>query len=252
MQPGTGTGTGTEGDPYYFSQLATAEAAAGAGGAILFEDGTYAGNIGSGSVDNLIYKAINTKVPVLTGPTSGGPTGANHFYSSGSLTKNVEGFTVELSNYINYAARTKGQTNFTQCHIDSVRGFNAHSVDSPGPCLFQECTFSVSSAITLFGTGLTTDHFVLVNCSVETDQTTSLGECAATDSIFSCTNGSANTTPDANIDSASSNNWFYNFANITTADAYCIGTTDPLFEKTVGNRYFVLRPDSPCIGKGSS
>ena len=42
IQPGSGTGAGSEADPYYYSQLSTAETAAGSGGKILFNDGSYA------------------------------------------------------------------------------------------------------------------------------------------------------------------------------------------------------------------
>lgn len=41
IQPGTGTGAGTKADPYYYSQLNTAETDAGSGGTIIFTDGTY-------------------------------------------------------------------------------------------------------------------------------------------------------------------------------------------------------------------
>lgn len=60
IKPGTGTGTGSQADPYFYSQLATAETAAGSGGTILFTDGTY--SVSSHVVwdaDGVTYKAEN-------------------------------------------------------------------------------------------------------------------------------------------------------------------------------------------------
>ena len=41
IKPGTGSGSGTLAAPYFYSELATAETAAGVGGTILFTDGDY-------------------------------------------------------------------------------------------------------------------------------------------------------------------------------------------------------------------
>lgn len=60
IQPGTGTGTGTLADPYYYSELSSAETAAGSGGTILFVNGDY--NFSSHvsfSADGVTYKAVN-------------------------------------------------------------------------------------------------------------------------------------------------------------------------------------------------
>lgn len=45
IKPGSGSGSGTLADPYYYSELSTAETAAGADGTILFTDGEYDNSI---------------------------------------------------------------------------------------------------------------------------------------------------------------------------------------------------------------
>jgi hypothetical protein len=60
IKPGSGTGTGTASDPYFYSQLTTAESTAGSGGTILFTDGDYSlsGNT-IWDADGVTYKALN-------------------------------------------------------------------------------------------------------------------------------------------------------------------------------------------------
>lgn len=70
LQPGTGTGTGTLADPYFYSQLSTAESAAGAGGTILFTDGTYSLTSASWQVDDLTYKSLNQNGAIIDGTVS--------------------------------------------------------------------------------------------------------------------------------------------------------------------------------------
>ena len=66
IKPGTGTGTGTASDPYFFSQLATAETGAGSGGTILFTDGTYiVSTILQLGASNVSYEALNTKQAII-------------------------------------------------------------------------------------------------------------------------------------------------------------------------------------------
>lgn len=80
IQPGSsGTGTGTASDPFFYHQRVNAEAAAGAGGTILFTDGEYsfssnqiwAGTGAGNSGYNITYKSLNPHGAVIKSNTSG-------------------------------------------------------------------------------------------------------------------------------------------------------------------------------------
>jgi|11BtaG_2_1085332.scaffolds.fasta_scaffold08354_4 hypothetical protein len=71
IKPGTGTGTGSQADPYFYSQLATAETAAGSGGTILFTDGTY--SVSTNVVwdaDGVTYKSENKHLARIVASTN--------------------------------------------------------------------------------------------------------------------------------------------------------------------------------------
>ena len=77
IKPGTGTGTGTLADPYFYSQLSSAETAAGPGGTILFTDGDYEisntatwDGVGT-SGNDITYKSLNPLGAVIKSDTSG-------------------------------------------------------------------------------------------------------------------------------------------------------------------------------------
>jgi len=77
IKPGSGTGTGTLADPYFYSQLSSAETAAGAGGTILFTDGDYDlsatttwDGVGS-SGNDITYKSLNLQKAVIKSNTGG-------------------------------------------------------------------------------------------------------------------------------------------------------------------------------------
>ena len=66
IKEGSGTGTGTLADPYFFSQIATAEVAAGSGGTLYFTDGTY-DNVGTWDESGLTYESLNLHGALITG-----------------------------------------------------------------------------------------------------------------------------------------------------------------------------------------
>ena len=76
IKPSTGTGTGTLADPYFYSQLATAETAAGSGGTILFTDGSYS-SLGSQTWDasGVTYKSLNKQGASIDGDVADGGAG---------------------------------------------------------------------------------------------------------------------------------------------------------------------------------
>ncbi len=77
IQPGSGTGMGTSAYPYYYTELATAETAARAGGTILFTDGDYLlttsttwDGVGS-SGNDITYKSLNHQKAVIKSSVGG-------------------------------------------------------------------------------------------------------------------------------------------------------------------------------------
>jgi hypothetical protein len=66
IKPGSGSGSGTLADPYYYSELSTAETAAGADGTILFTDGEYDNSITFDSLQRKLWVMHN-----LLGPMHG-------------------------------------------------------------------------------------------------------------------------------------------------------------------------------------
>ena len=98
IQPGTGTGTGTLADPYFYSQLSSAETAAGAGGTILFTDGDYdlSGTAtwdGVGSSGNdITYKSLNLQKAVIKSNTGGTLRQLSVGATANTSTINVQNF----------------------------------------------------------------------------------------------------------------------------------------------------------------
>jgi hypothetical protein len=98
IKPGTGTGTGTASDPYFYSQLTTAETAAGAGGTILFTDGDYSltgTNIWDGigtSGNDITYKSLNLKKAVIKSNVGGTLRQINLGNTGNTSTINLQNF----------------------------------------------------------------------------------------------------------------------------------------------------------------
>jgi len=95
IKPGTGTGTGTASDPYFYSQLSSAETAAGAGGTILFTDGTYSLTSANWLVDDLTYKSLNQNGAVIDGTVTSegdGPRQLLYGSTTGTVGTVVDGF----------------------------------------------------------------------------------------------------------------------------------------------------------------
>jgi len=98
IKPGSGTGTGTLADPYFYSQLSSAETAAGAGGTILFTDGDYdlSGTTtwdGVGSSGNdITYKSLNLEKAVIKSNTGGTLRQLSVGAAANTSTINVQNF----------------------------------------------------------------------------------------------------------------------------------------------------------------
>lgn len=97
IKPGTGTGTGTASDPYFYSQLSSAETAA-AGGTILFTDGDYSltgtttwDGVGTSS-NNITYKSLNLQGAVIKSNTGGTLRQLNLGNTGNTSTINLQNF----------------------------------------------------------------------------------------------------------------------------------------------------------------
>jgi hypothetical protein len=67
IKPGTGTGTGTLADPYFQSQITTAENAAGTDGTVLFTDGEYSNVTFDAGIK---YEAVNPQGAIIGDDTA--------------------------------------------------------------------------------------------------------------------------------------------------------------------------------------
>lgn len=95
IKPGTGSGSGTLSAPYFYSELATAEASAGSGGTILFTDGTYSLTSAIWAVDNLTYKSMNPQGAIIDGSVASlgdAVRNLNQGSTTGSVGTIIDGF----------------------------------------------------------------------------------------------------------------------------------------------------------------
>jgi hypothetical protein len=122
IQPGTGTGSGTASDPYYYSELGSAETAAGDGGTILFTDGTYSlsGTItwDAGGFGDMTYKSLNDHGAYLLGSNITSSHVRLNLGSATTSTLKFEGFKAANLWYYGYSATTYTYNKIKQ--IDTV------------------------------------------------------------------------------------------------------------------------------------
>ena len=267
IKPGTGTGTGSLADPYFYSQLGTAETAAGNGGTIYFTDGDYSLNTGTTlwRASGVNYESLNLYGAKLTttntalantiyvGQNSAGG-GANTFqkFVVENLRFGIDAAvkpTIKNNKFISSTALTPyvyghilvntvgAGANFTDNSISlSYTGSTAPYTAKP---LFTDCqtiTFernSIYLGLTAITSGQVTAALPstgMKNNIWMSDDTTKCNFTLASASTFSCFHqiGSGN-------NSGGTDNIF----------------SDPLFVDPV-NDDLRLRPSSPCINAGTA
>jgi len=279
IKPGTGTGTGTASDPYFFSQLATAETGAGSGGTIFFTDGNYgSANTVFDSV-GVSYKALNPNKGIngayfqKLGQTD--DTGAPGKLTIGSTT--ADGITVSgfyFENFRLIANATAGNTTphtINNCHIKSTQHLfyaaqgilsSVGSSDADSYVKVTNCSFYV-----LYSRVYANDKVVsldprwqIFNCSWygsrgsnsfdvngwnEGGNDTFKNSIFVGDSATTWNNSASNT-----FNGKSTNCCFYDLDETTEGGTNNL-FADPQFVDLT-NADLRLRPSSPCINAGTA
>jgi len=281
IQPGTGTGTGTEADPYYFSQLTTANTAAGSGGTILFTNGNY-NPTGTPNLfftaENVTYKSLNPKGAYFDyTPSSGGVTPAIRVgYSATSNGTATDGITFSgfyLKNHRLEMNTTSGSTNYAT--VDNVHVFDTvytshtnvggigrsyYNGTSSGDTFVKvkNSTFVTLLSATSDGVAYPDSRWTFDSCSFywsKTAGTPSVAGLNRTNNLKNCifvgdSAQSWSSSPSNTLVSNSTNCCIYDLDNTTEGGTNNI-FQDPQFVDTP-NGDLRLRPTSPCIGAGTA
>ena len=273
IKPGTGSGSGTLAAPYFYSELSTAETAAGSGGTILFTDGNYDltgtttwDGVGS-SGNNITYQSLNVKGAVVKSSVSGtvrefkvGDTGNTSSINvknfkftdckftianlgSGIIEGNEINSSTAISvQYILYVTNSSGSSKFKNNLINIERSSGDY---------FERDTGNLAeySGNTLYISGLTSGLFYFSYAA-----NNSFAFCTVSKNNICMTDDTVGTLIDtqANIAAQMNNSCFHQFDISRNSSG---GTdnvfADPLFID-LANGDFRLRPSSPCINAGTA
>ena len=250
IKPGSGTGSGTLAAPYFYSELATAETAAGSGGTILFTDGTY-NNAGNFDASGVIYQAVNINGAVVTGSsldigTSSTSVTVKNFKITTSDRVNSWGSATIIQNChfefddINYGCwfRTAIADFSNNVYINNVTSV-ANFIGSPGNA-------AIFSGNSVFIKGINGRP----SGSVGYNAADFSGSNTIKNNIFS-TDDTANNVISESISTFSTNSCFHQFGSSNTSGGTNNVFSDPLFVDPA-NSDFRLRPSSPCINAGTA
>lgn len=279
IQPGSGSGAGTLSDPYFYSELATAETQAGAGGTILFTNGYYElsasvtwDGIGSSGSD-ITYKSLNALGAVIKSDVSG----SLRFLSLGS-TSNTSTFNLQDFKLIDMGLNIKNggsgtiSGNQIGCSTSIVLPTNGFIADGNGNVSGDSAVINNSIHIkyasgthmtfklgqlgsfignTFYISGLNGKPVNSVSMYTANGDFADLPEDKSINNIWA-TDDTANNVVNASVNwsSFTRKNCFYQFGTNNTS-----GGTDNIFEDPQlvdpANGDLRLRPSSPCIGQAA-
>ena len=279
IKPGTGTGTGTASDPYFYSQLTTAETAAGAGGTILFTDGDYSltgtttwDGVGT-SGNDITYKSLNLKKAVIKSSVGGTLRTLNIGTGSANTSSiNVKNFKfIDINFYMKNPGEVSGNliTTSTAVVLPGINGFlrstanatslstfinNAISFEYASGSTFERDVSSLSefSGNTIYISGLsgkTADQLTWTYSAAR-----DLRSCPIVkNNIFASDDTTGGVINTQNSYASSLNNCcFFQFDDSLNGSG---GTgnvfADPQFVDAA-NDDLRLRPSSPCINAGTA
>ena len=252
IKPGTGSGSGTLAAPYFYSELGTAETAAGSGGTILFTDGSYAGSTWDAS--GVTYESLNLHGAIIT--TSGIQFGAS------GVSVTVKKFKIAS---LNTTERVDiyASTAIDQCHALFTNSFIFNIKSAGGKitnCLIENNVTDTSYALRLgrdwddLSEFTSNTYFVtgLNGAGVTNIDFFGGGPTVAKNCIF-MSDDTANTviTSAENTAASSTNCCFFQFGSGNTSGGTNNVFSDPLFVDSANNDYR-LRPSSPCINAGTA
>lgn len=278
IKPGIGTGSGTLAAPYFYSQLSSAETAAGSGGTILFTDGDYdlSGTTtwdGVGSSGNdITYKSLNLQKAVIKSNTGGtlrqlsvGATANTstinvqnfkfidikfYFYNAGSgeisgnLITTSTAVALGSTGIIRAGATSTGTTKFINNNINFQYASGNYFENATGKLAeFSGNTIYISSLNGKIGP-------VYYTSSTSTD----LRSCPIVkNNIFATDDTTGAVLDTQNSFSGSFNNCcFYQFddTNNTSGGTNNVFADPQFVDTTTGD--LRLRPSSPCINAGTA
>jgi len=277
IKPGTGTGSGTLADPYFYSQLSSAETDAGAGGTILFTDGDYDlsatttwDGVGS-SGNDITYKSLNLQKAVIKSSAGGTLRTLNVGATGNTSLINVLNFKfIDIKTVLinSGAGEMSGNTltcstniafgstgTFISVGNNSTGGYrfknnSLHIKYGSGTYLMQYSKFLQEfSGNTFFVSNVGTGTIYLEYNGPNQDIS---NVPVYKNNIFATDNASTGLNTQATIADQGSNNCFFQFDDTFNSSG---GTNnvfaDPQFVDSPNGDYR-LRPSSPCIGAGTA